>query len=285
MANVLGTQNDDFVSSGSSPGVTGVATNGSDVVYGLNGNDILKGLGGADYLYGGHGNDLLIGNGSANADGADYMEGGLGHDSADGQGGNDRIYGGDGNDALRGNTGNDLLYGGEGTDRLEGGDDDDVLYGGAGDEKGSFLAPDNSGALAAYEGGLFGGNGNDEIYGGGGSDNITGGMGTDVMYGGKGADTFFFTSVAEIGKGSASDLIGDFRRKDGDLIDLSAIDAKENKSGDQKFKYIGDNKFKGKAGELSYKNGKLKGDTDGDGKADFALLINTNKMVASDFVL
>lgn len=285
MAVILGEQDDDVIGPISELGLDD-ATAGADTIYGLNGDDILKGIGGADTIYGGNGNDVLAGfGGLSGSDGnADYLEGGLGNDSASGDEGDDDIFGGGGNDALRGDQGNDSVYGNDGIDRLEGGDGDDILHGGEGDERGAFQAPNSGGTLVAYEGGLFGGDGNDAIHGDDGNDDIIGGLGTDAMYGGRGQDTFFFASIEEIGKGSTSDLIGDFRRKDGDLIDLSAIDAKEGGS-DNKFKYIGDDDFSDKKGELKYKNGKLSGDTDGDGKADFTLLVNTNKMVGDDFVL
>ena len=254
MAVVPGTQNADII------GGLGGMTQNADVAYGMNGDDAIKGLGGADSLYGGEGKDTLSG---GNED--------------------DHIYGDDGTDAMRGDAGNDTIYGGNDTDRLEGSDGDDVLHGGEGDERGAFQAPDALGALVSYEGGLFGEDGNDTIYGGDGGDNITGGLGTDAMYGGRGQDTFFFASVEEIGKGSTGDLIGDFRRKDGDLIDLSAIDAKEGGS-DNKFKYIGDNDFT-KAGQVSFHNGKLKFNTDSDSGAEAVLAVNTTKIEASDFVL
>ena len=236
--------------------------------YGGDGNDILKGAAGANQLYGGVGNDVLTG-GNALAAGTEWTGAGT---SADPYRFNEN----------QPPSGNDVLDGGSGSDALYGFDGDDVIYGGEGND-GGIIASGNG--TVFYQGGLFGGAGNDSIYGGGGDDEITGGLGTDELYGGKGADTFILTSVAEIGKKSTSDYIGDFRGKQNDLIDLSAIDAKTNKSGDQKFKYIGDAKFKGKAGELSYNNGKIKGDTDGDGKADFVLLINTTKMSADDFIL
>ena len=230
--------------------------------YGDDSNQTLKGTAGADQLYGGAGSDILLGN----------VIGALTDIKGDGSEASPFYF------ELTSATGNDILEGGTGTDALFGGDGDDVLYGGEGDESGSV---DNAGTF--YKAGLFGDDGDDTIYGGGGDDEITGGMGADEMYGGKGSDTFIFASVEEIGK--KADYIGDFRGKQNDIIDLSLIDAKEGKSGDQKFKYIGDNKFSGKAGELSYKNGKVKGDTDGDGKADFVLLVNTHKMSADDFHL
>jgi Ca2+-binding RTX toxin-like protein len=146
------------------------------------------------------------------------------------------------------------------------GDGDDEMHGGAGNDV------------------MEGGAGDDELNGGSGDDSITGGLGQDDMFGGSGSDTFFFNSIEEIGKGSTSDYIGDFSRKQGDLIDLEAIDAKPNKTGDQDFKFIGDNNFT-KAGQVSFKNGKVKINTDNDKAPEAILLVNTNKMVANDFDL
>lgn len=234
--------------------------------YGGDGADLLKGTAGANSLYGGEGNDVL--GGSVAIFDTDTTGTGTADDPITHKG-------------TAPPSGNDILEGGSGVDSIHGFDGDDVIDGGQGNDGGVMLG---SGGLY-FKAGLYGGDGNDVIYGGGGNDEIYGGLGQDELYGGKGADKFIFASAAEIGKGSSSDYIGDFRSKQGDIIDLSLIDAKENKGGNQKFKYIGDNKFSGKQGELSYKNGKVKGDTDGDGKADFVLLVNTNKMGADDFIL
>jgi hypothetical protein len=101
------------------------------------------------------------------------------------------------------------------------------------------------------------------------------------MFGGEGRDTFDFNSVEEIDK----DVIRDFSRKEQDEIDLFDIDAKENKDGNQKFKYVGDDKFSGKSGELQFKDGQVKGDTDGDKKADFTIKVDVDKLSEGDFVL
>ena len=279
---------------------------GFDNYYGGNGNDILKGAGGANELYGGAGNDLLAGGdavqvvapeevlGAGTAEdpfrftenqkpsGDDVLEGGSGNDGIYGFDGDDYIDGGSGNDAGRATagTGAGIVYVGG----LHGGAGDDEMYGGAGDDE-MFGDADND----YMDGGsgndvMDGGTGDDEIYGGGGDDEITGGLGQDDMYGGNGLDMFIFTSIAEIGKGSTSDYVGDFRSKQGDLIDLSLIDANENKNGDQKFKWIGEAKFT-KAGQISFKNGKLKINTDNDKAAEAVILVNTNKMDDDDFVL
>lgn len=231
--------------------------------YGDDSNQSLKGAAGADQLYGGAGNDILLGGtfgaltdlkGSGTAESPFYFD-------------------------LTSATGNDTLEGGTDVDALFGGDGEDILYGGEGSDSGTA---NNGGDV--YKAGLFGDDGDDTIYGGGGDDEIHGGLGQDDLYGGNDADSFIFASIEEIGKGSTSDYIGDFRSKQGDLIDLSAIDAKPNKTGDQKFKWIGDDSFS-KAGQVSFKNGKVKINTDSDKGAEAVIIVNTNKMDADDFIL
>jgi Ca2+-binding RTX toxin-like protein len=121
---------------------------------------------------------------------------------------------------------------------------------------------------------LLGLDGNDTLSGGGGIDTLTGGRGNDRMAGGAGADTFILTADS-IGL-KEKDRISDFSNGDGDLINLTAIDANTGADGDQAFTAVA--KFTGTAGEmaLSYKGGTttLKLDVDGDGKADYMLKIN-----------
>ncbi|MDF1634408.1 M10 family metallopeptidase C-terminal domain-containing protein, partial [Mycoplana sp. MJR14] len=75
---------------------------------------------------------------------------------------------------------------------------------------------------------------------------------------------------------SSRDTIFDFGS--GDIIDLKAIDANATKSGNQTFSFIGTDAFSDKAGELRYaksgSNTYVTGDTDGDGKTDFAIHID-----------
>jgi hypothetical protein len=92
------------------------------------------------------------------------------------------------------------------------------------------------------------------------------------------------TSYHESVKGADADVLRDFSHKEGDTIDLSAIDAKEG-GADNAFKYIDDNAFTGKKGQLRFDNRKLTGDIDGDGKADFMIKVEVAKLVAADFVL
>ena len=126
---------------------------------------------------------------------------------------------------------------------------------------------------------LDGGAGNDTMYGGSGDDTLHGGLGRDVMFGGIGRDIFDIDSTLESPKGSANrDIIRDFDSSEHDLIDLSAIDAKTTKAGDQDFKFIGDKDFHDKAGELRFHNGRLEGDVDGDGHKDFQIQVAVDEL-------
>ena len=82
---------------------------------------------------------------------------------------------------------------------------------------------------------------------------------------------------------SAGDLITDF--SDGDLIDLSAIDAKVKRGGIQQFTFIGSNAFNGRSGELRYADGVLSGDVNGDGQADFQIAIGNSYALDADDII
>jgi uncharacterized protein (TIGR01370 family) len=135
---------------------------------------------------------------------------------------------------------------------------------------------------------LFGGAGHDTLMGGGGADQILGGRGSDSLTGGGGADVFRYDSTAESNAG-ANDLIGDFAAGL-DKVDLSRIDANTQIAGDQAFSWIGSSAFTGSAGQLRvYQSGGyqwIAGDTDGDGAADLliAFQAGTAPLGAGDFL-
>jgi len=119
--------------------------------------------------------------------------------------------------------------------------------------------------------------GRDALDGGFGRDRLDGGLGRDRLTGGGGDDRFVFGSAAEAGSPDRPDIIADFAT--GDRIDLTRIDARAGSAADNAFRFIGADAFAGRAGELRYADGRLSGDTDGDGDADFAIAL------ANDFAL
>ncbi len=101
----------------------------STPIVGTNGSEILNGTAGNDLIFARGGSDVVNGKG-----GADCIVGGDGSDSLHGQGGNDVILGGNGSDVINGNEGNDWLYGQEGSDSLKGGSGDDQMWGADGSD-------------------------------------------------------------------------------------------------------------------------------------------------------
>lgn len=195
--------------------------------------------------------------------GADFIAGGGGIDIITGDGGNDTVLGGEGDDDLQGNTGNDLLSGGEGGDRLRGGAGIDTL---------------------------LGEDGNDSLEGDVGDDVLVGGLGQDLLSGGGNNDRFVFTSVDDTGAAfSQRDHISSFVSGD-DTIDLRPIDANVNLAGDQAFNPVLLAAFGGIAGQLTSTtfggDRILRGDVDGDGSADFAIVLNgTPPLVIGDVLV
>jgi Ca2+-binding RTX toxin-like protein len=238
--------------------------------------------------------NLIVGNQAANVldgrGGNDDILGGANDDIAGGQGGNDAIWGEGGNDTLSGGADDDYLCGGVGADFLMGDAGNDWVYGNADED---FVnggnGDDNVFGGGAYDR-VYGGAGNDLVNGQAGNDFIVGGAGIDLIVGGPGADRFVFLD-GDFGPDlSATDRIKDFSKAQGDLIDLTRVDANIALAGDQAFKWIGNAAFSGTAGELRYNwSGSttvVTGDTDGDGTADFALLLTGQVAVTvGDFAL
>src|SRR4029079_10429497 len=116
--------------------------------------------------------------------------------------------------------------------------------------------------------------------------------GRDVMTGGADADSFHFLKLTDSGTTNATrDLITDFAPGE-DTIDLSAIDANGSAAGDTAFNFIGVAHFSGTRGELrqGFSNGNtiISGDVNGDGSADFSIVLKGGLFLlsgASDFVL
>ena len=148
---------------------------------------------------------------------------------------------------------------------------------------------DNADTLSGTHGTEFlaGGGGSDVLSGLGGADTLVGGAGADTLTGGDGADHFVF--VAGDSTLADTDQIVDLAA--GDRIDLSGLDADLAMAGDQAFVWIGAASFTNVAGQLRFEvpvSGprQLLGDVDGDGAADFqVLLMNTHSLHAADIFL
>jgi Ca2+-binding RTX toxin-like protein len=138
---------------------------------------------------------------------------------------------------------------------------------------------------------ISGQGGNDILKGGAGNDKLYGGAGRDELHGGAGKDVFIFKSIKDSTVAtSGRDTIKDFSSKQGDKVDLKAIDADTATKGNQTFEFIGTKAFSGDAGELRYikKGGDtiIFADVNGDKKADFSILIDASlTLKATDFIL
>jgi Ca2+-binding RTX toxin-like protein len=266
MAYKTGTNGNDWLS-GTSDNDALLGYDGTDFLFGNGGEDVLHGGAGNDWLYGGAGNDYLWGQ-----QGNDYIEGGAGADQIWGGMGNE--FGHSDNDTagyllsptgvfvslgaygikgawlgdaegdqlynienLWGSKFNDALWGDDSSNGLKGYEGNDILRGWAGDDT-------IEGGDGHYQ--LYGDYGIDTLNGGSGNDWLWGGGGGDTMSGGSGADTFVWWYTTESdGTSWNTDFITDFNRAEGDLLNLSAIDANANgtwdvsAAGNQAFSFIG----------------------------------------------
>lgn len=117
-----------------------------------------------------------------------------------------------------------------------------------------------------------------KLDGRGGDDVLNGYEGADRLTGGSGNDTFQFSHVEK------GDVIVDFAT--GDKIDLSKIDANSGLAGDQAFVFLGATAFTNVAGQLRYDGGLLSGDVNGDGLADFTVVLaNSAALTSGDMFL
>ena len=232
--------------------------------------------------------------------------------------------GGSGSDTLFGTARNDWINGRNGVDTMTGGAGDDTYVVTTGDKiieksgggidtvlswASSYTLPgevenlklegsgnsagtgNDLGNILTGNGGnnlLDGKGGNDILNGGAGNDTLIGGAGRDVLTGGAGSDRFVFTNLSDSKPArEGMDLIKDFGN--GDIIDLSGIDANSGLGGNQSFKFIGSQGFTKQAGELHVVkedgNTFVQGDANGDGVADFQIaLLGQPNVTESSFV-
>jgi Ca2+-binding RTX toxin-like protein len=233
----------------------------------------------------------LTGNSLANT-----VTGGDGNDLMAGRGGNDTLDGGDGNDTLNGGGGADAMDGGDGDDRYMIDNTGDAVTDSSGIDSvfttRDYTLGDGFERLYARSDAGLALNGNtagNVIVGRGGNDTITGGAGRDVMTGGEGADHFVFGALSDSVLGGGRDLISGFVAGT-DKIDVTSIDANTGLANDQAFTFIGSGAFSRTAGELQAKafgaSTLVSGDVDGNGKADFQILLSGSvALQATDFLL
>ena len=239
----------------------------SGVVFGNDGDDVIKTGIGDDLISGGTGGDEIWG--GAGVDTVIYIESNRGvrihldqHHAARGHANGDELYE---IENVLGSNFNDYLRGDDGDNRLDGGVGDDLLKGGSGEDR------------------LLGGADDDVLQGQLGNDVLNGGLGRDRLEGGGGEDIFEFTSLSDSGTtGQTRDVLFDFQ-PGYDHIDLSQIGATS----------YGGSKFSGTAGEVisffTASGGRtvIELDADGDSQADFAIVIINGafQLDSGDFLL
>lgn len=165
----------------------------------------------------------------------------------------------------------------EGELRLDLGND---LYNGRGGQvTGQVLGEEGNDRMTAGDAAddFHGGQGADQLSGGGGDDQLRGATGSDTLTGRAGGDVFVFANAAEAGKGANADHISDFQTGQ-DLISLRFVTGGS---------YIGAGPFTNVAGQVRYQqaSGTVQGDVNGDGVADFTLVLdNRTALTAADFL-
>jgi Ca2+-binding RTX toxin-like protein len=266
-------------------------TAGADNLIGSGQNDLIQGFSGGDALNGGDGNDTFL--------------------LAGAQGVGDTFLGGIGTDTLKvTGAGPATLTGfnalGSAIEQFQG--NNHGVFGTAAANLFNFASLTSKSALPFVDGGagndtltgsnfadnFHGGSGRDTLKGGAGRDTLLGGLNHDTLTGGTERDIFDFNSLAESKVGAGNrDTITDFKHGTnvtGDDIDLRTIDAKTGVGGNQAFHFIGTQHFHDVKGELRIvkvgANVVVGGDVNGDGKADFQILVQHHtSLSAGDFLL
>lgn len=212
---------------------------------------------------------------------------------------NDRMTGDEGTNILRGGFGDDWLKGGLGADTLDGGYGIDTadysdrlvsivvtLDGGHATRVFVDGVPEDT---LLYIENVYGGFGDDRIVGDYNDNTLYGGGGADILGGGSGADTFLYLSVSDSGPGElARDVIMDFKGKDGDRINLAAVDANAALPGHQTLVFHGQTAGSHGVWYQAEGNGStlLFADVDGDARADFSVsFLGVESLSHTDLVL
>jgi Ca2+-binding RTX toxin-like protein len=216
------------------------------------------------------------------------------------------LQGNAGDNILDGGSGNDTMSGGAGSDTYIVGQTSDVVTEGVGTgvdlvisavsytlganlENLSLTGTVSSATGNSLANVLNGNSANNKLTGLDGADTLNGGGGADTLAGGAGADRFVIGSAAD-SPASGPDRISDFTVSQGDVIDLSGIDADINTTGDQAFSWV--SAFTSVAGQVTASYSAttqlttLTFDADGDGLGDdMALLIGGQVTSSQGFIL
>lgn len=225
---------------------------------GGSGDDRLYGYDGNDHLDGGDGNDLLVGGPDADTiiggAGRDYLDGGTGVDSMIGGMGDDRYNVDDAGDVVVETTGEgyDVIsastsYTLSATAEIEymgtTGSNGTAALNFTGNDFGQSIAGNEGSNVLQGLGGddsLDGDGGFDRLFGGDGADVLIGRRGPDDLIGGAGADQFVYHETLETGITAGSfDVIHDFSRAEGDLINVSQWDSNDLVAGNQDWIFVG----------------------------------------------
>lgn len=224
-----------------------------------------------------------------------------------GTAGSDDMFGLKGNDALVGYGGNDTIEGGAGADQIFGSDGFDFASyksskQGVIIDLGTFGACSGGDAqgdeLYGIEGligskkadTLEGDSGVNELRGDKGNDRLDGNFGADTCVGGKGADLFVYDEEGDsYSINNYWDFIKDFKRSEGDKIDLSGLDGNRDLAGSQNFSFVGENALTGAAQVRFFNAGgdtTIEISTDGDVGAEMKIVLDgLFQLQASDFLL
>ena len=246
--------------------ILALSTGRIDVDGGL-GNDTIQIFAGSSVrVFGGGGRDTI------RHDQSDGVDGGPG--LYNGGPGRDLINGGASDDDVRGGAGRDELYGRGGSDVVNGGGGNDLVFGDT-----SFV----------------GGNGIDTLAGGAGDDVLVGGFQADDLYGGPGNDRFVFrerfddTRAQESKPGKADRILGSRGpaldapgASEGDLIDVSAIDARDSRPDNQRFRFG----IETEGGVFVVNSGNktiVYANLDADAAREFQLVIHDGRVRADDY--
>jgi Ca2+-binding RTX toxin-like protein len=134
---------------------------------------------------------------------------------------------------------------------------------------------------------VTGGIADDTIVAGSGKDLIIGGLGGDRLTGGGGRDIFRYLSINDSLPGKSNrDVITDFKRGQGDRIDLRRIDADPGRKGNQSLSFVTGQSFSGAGGEVIFQSGRLQVDISGDMRPDMEIqLLGVRTFQASSLIM